>query len=290
MIDRLLRDIVNLLIYGGFFIALCASCITALSLEIHHHVEEHFLYTLWIGVCTGALYCGHRVIGLKKMAHIQTSERFNVIRRYEKHIWTYFVTWILLAIVMLYFIGSFRLLIWMLPGGFIAIGYILPLFFGQKRLRDLGWGKIIMIGWSWAWLTSFVPLWFLAEEPAWIAWLLTLERMIFIMAITIPFEIRDIEVDRSVGLTTLPEKFGQKGTKAITWISCISIVVLSYIPAYYYGNYAYFITMSVISVITFFIIQYSHKTREEYFFGGLTDGLMIIALLCYQGLLFLKVN
>lgn len=160
MIARLLRDIVNLLIYGGFFIGLCAACITALSLELCGKVEHFLMYSFWIGVCTAALYCGHRVIGLQKVAHIKSNERFIVIRKYEYHIWTYFCVWIIIALVIFYYIGSIELLIWMIPGGFIAFGYVMPLLTGHRRFRDLGWGKIIMIGWSWAWLTAFVPLWF----------------------------------------------------------------------------------------------------------------------------------
>jgi hypothetical protein len=46
LINKALRDIVNLLIYGGAFIGLCAACITALSLEINATEDTYFLYTL----------------------------------------------------------------------------------------------------------------------------------------------------------------------------------------------------------------------------------------------------
>jgi 4-hydroxybenzoate polyprenyltransferase len=284
LIGKALRDIVNLLIYGGAFIGLCAACITALSLSINSREDEFFMYSLWIGVCTAALYCGHRVIGLSKMAHIRSSERFNVIRKYERHIWIYFFTWILLSAILFFTFGSIRLVIWMLPGGFIAFGYVLPLLLGKKRLRDLGWTKIIMIGWSWAWLTTFVPLYFLANEPLLMVSIMTIERMLFIIALTIPFEIRDIQVDRSVGLMTLPEKFGYKGTTILIWSLCIGIVFLSYVAGYHYFNQAYFVTMVIISICTLLVYRYSFKTLDDYFFGGLTDGLMILALLLQVGL------
>ncbi len=281
MIDRLIRDIVNLIIYGGLFIGLCASCITALSLEVTGHDHLFFLYSVWIGVCTAALYSGHRVIGLQKMAHIRTSERFNVIRKYETHIWIYFLVWVILSGYLFFKIGSWSLMWWMLPGGFIAFGYVLPLLFGKKRLRDLGWGKIVMIGWSWAWLTTFIPLWYLAHEPLWIVCLLTLLRMMFIIAITVPFEVRDMMVDKSVGLMTLPEKFGKKGTHLIVMVLCLGMMLLSGIAAWHYSNPAFFLTITFISILTYAINQYSPKTQDDYFFGGLTDGLMIIALLSY---------
>jgi hypothetical protein len=55
------------------------------------------------------------------MAHIRSSERFNIIRKYERHIWIYFFIWILLSAVLFFTFGSIRLVIWMLPGGFIAL-------------------------------------------------------------------------------------------------------------------------------------------------------------------------
>ena len=284
MINRFLRDIVNLLIYGGAYIGICAACITAMSLEIIGKENTHFMYTLWIGVCTATLYCGHRVIGLKKMAHIKTSERFNVIRKYEQHIWVYFYLWICLTAFLFFTFGSIRLVIWMMPGGFIALGYVLPLLFGKKRFRDLGWTKILMIGWSWAWLTAFVPIYFLANEPIGMAITVTSARMLFIIAITVPFEVRDIQVDRSVGLMTLPEKFGRKGTDFFLWGCCSGIVILSYIASYHYFNEAYFVAMVVISICTWLVYRYSFRTQDDYFFGGLIDGLMILALLLYLGI------
>jgi len=284
LLNKALRDIVNLLIYGGAFIGLCAACITALSLEINAKEDTYFLYTLWIGVCTACLYCGHRVIGLNKMAHIKKSERFEIIRKYERHIWIYFIIWIGLSALLFFIFGSIRLVVWMMPGGFIAFGYVLPLLFGKRRFRDLGWTKILMIGWSWAWLTSFVPLYFLANEPIQMVIIMTFERMLFIIALTIPFEIRDIQVDRSVGLMTLPEKFGKKGTAFIMWGCCIGMVLLSFLASYHYFNEAYFVAMSITSICTLLVYRHSSKTQDDFFFGGLVDGLMILALLLFVGL------
>jgi len=287
LINKVLRDFVNLLIYGGAFIGLCAASITALSLNVIGKADAFYVYTLWIGICTAALYCGHRVIGLKKMEHIKTSERFSIIRKYEQHIWIYFFAWLLLAGGIFLVFGSFRLAVWLLPGGFVAFGYVMPLLFGKKRLRDLGWGKIIMIGWSWAWLTAFVPLYFLANEPLLMACLMTLLRMLFIIALTIPFEIRDIHVDHSVGLMTLPEKFGKRGTTIIMWTLCICIILLSYLVSFHYGNEAYFVTMVIICILTILVYRQSYSTQDDYFFGGLTDGLMILALLLHIGLSYM---
>lgn len=286
LINKVLRDVVNLLIYGGFFIGLCASCMTALTLEINGHVDEHLDYIYWIGVATAALYCGHRVIGLNKVAHLRTTERFNVIRQYRTHIWIYFFFWSLLTAVIFLVRIPLDLFFWLLPGGVIALGYILPVLSGKRRFRDLGWSKIIMIGWSWGWLTAFIPAWYVAGEPLQLAVFQGIERMLFIIAITIPFEVRDMQVDQSIGLHTLPDKLGRKRTLIICWILCVGVVFLSFLTGFHYYNVPYSLTSVFIVICTLLINHVSYRETDDYFFGGLTDGLMIIALLIYTSLNF----
>jgi hypothetical protein len=133
LIGKVLRDIVNLLIYGGALLAYARLVLQALSLSINSREDEFFMYSLWIGVCTAALYCGHRVIGLKKWLTIRSSERFNVIRKYERHIWIYFFIWILLSAILFFTFGSIRLVIWMLAGRFYCIWICIAFIIGQKE-------------------------------------------------------------------------------------------------------------------------------------------------------------
>ncbi|MEO6132052.1 MAG: hypothetical protein ABIQ02_09395, partial [Saprospiraceae bacterium] len=150
MIDKIIRDIVNLLLYGGAFIGLCAACITTLTFELTGDVGEAQLsYILLIGVSTAALYSGHRVIGLHKLRHVEATERYRVIRQYKLHIWVYCAVWVVMSIWLFIPLMSWKFSLWLIPGGSIAISYVLPLFSKGRRLRDVGWVKIIMIGWSW---------------------------------------------------------------------------------------------------------------------------------------------
>jgi len=283
LINKLARRLVNLLIYGGSFIGLCAACITAFSLELTGKTSQYLDYIFCIGTATAALYSAHRVIGLKKLAHIKTSDRYDVIRQYEKHIWAYCLLWILLTLWFFIPLFSIRLVLWLLPGGAIAMAYVLPFLSGKQRLRDLGWGKIILIGWSWGWLTSFIPLWYFAGAPLQMAITNGLERMLFIILITIPFEIRDLYVDQSVGLITIPEKLGRKKTWRIAVFLCVLIILLSAVISFHFINPSYFLTMAIVCLITLPMIRFSYAIEDDFYFGGLTDGLMIFALLFYTG-------
>jgi len=150
-----------------------------------------------------------------------------------------------------------------------------------RRLRDMGWIKIILIGWSWAWLTALLPALYIQHEPVFISVLMGIGRMLFIIAITIPFEIRDITIDGSVGLTTVPVYFGME--KTIRWgiYLCLFLIVLVTINSFHYRDAAYGIAMSLISVVTIWILKKSQHETDDYFFSGLTDGTMIMVLVMY---------
>jgi len=274
---KFIRDIVNLLIYGGAFIGLCASCITALSFELTGQTEQNLPYIFLIGTATASLYALHRVVGLNKTVHLKTSERFSVIRKYQFHIRVYTVIW---AMITLSLLASFNLsfVLLLLPGGIIAFTYVIPFLSGGRRLRDLGWAKILMIGFSWSWLTAVIPLGYFTGASIQMIVIHGLERMLFIMLLTIPFEIRDLHLDRSVGLITIPEKLGRKRTSRIAILICVAVIFLSAVASFHYFNLAYVIAMSLTSLLVIPLIHYSYSIEDDYFFGGLMDGLMIAVL------------
>ncbi|MEP6646684.1 MAG: hypothetical protein ABJC12_06320 [Saprospiraceae bacterium] len=286
MVDKIIRDIVNLLLYGGAFIGLCASCITALTFELIGDVgEPQLAYILLIGVSTAALYSGHRVIGLHKLRHVEANERYRVIRLYKMHIWIYCFIWVIVSIFLFIPMMSLNFILWLVPGGSIAVSYVVPLLSKGRRLRDVGWMKIIMIGWSWAWLTAFIPALYFNHEPFLISLFIGLGRMLFIIAITIPFEIRDVTLDSSVGLTTMPGYFGMERTIRAGIIFCLLIIFFVTVSSIHYHDPSYGIAMGLTTLLTIWILKKSEKTSDDYFFSGLTDGTMIIALLLY---VFLK--
>ena len=279
-----LRDIVNLLLYGGAFIGLCAAAITSLTFDLIDDSTEYFQYVLLIGVSTAALYSAHRVIGLRKLEHVNTTERYAVIRKYKVHIWIYCLLWIILSIWFFIPFFDLKFLLLLLPGGAIAFAYVLPFMAEGKRLRDIGWVKILLIGWSWGWLTAFIPAYYFAGIPLPLSILIGIERVLFIIAITIPFEIRDISIDRSVGLVTMPARFGMKDTFRIGNILCAFIILIAAFLAYYFHDPAYFIAMFAIVVLTLWLIRKSSVIKNDYFFSGLTDGTMILVLIVHWAL------
>ncbi len=277
MINKILRDAINLLLYGGTFIGLCAACITAFSFELTGTLSHHLTYVLFVGTSTAGLYCAHRVVGLKRVERVRDSNRFDIIRRYKSHIWVYTGAWSLLSVWLFVQMGDLTLLAYLIPGGVIAGGYVLPILPGRKRLRDLGWGKIIMIGWSWGWLTAFVPMIYFSQSTLSMAAMHGLERMLFIILLTIPFEIRDISVDQRVGLINIASRFGKSQVLRIARVIAIVIALLSAVVSFQYLNASYALTVFGLVLLTLPLIPISYRIQDDYYYCGLIDGMMILA-------------
>jgi 4-hydroxybenzoate polyprenyltransferase len=274
----------DLLFYGGFFIGFCASALTALTVDLFAQPNVHLSYIAWIGTATAALYCGHRLIGLHHIQNVQSSVRFQAVRNWRNVIIILGLLWAALSFYFLFRIFDFNLLWMVLPGGAIAMAYILPIFGHRRRLRDLGWFKIILIALSWSWLTAFVPAYHLTGSDPDISLLHGVERFLFIFAITIPFEIRDIAIDRAAGLQTLPVKLGKPWTTCLVWSTCISMVVISFFIGHSVHSVPYFLSHCMTGVLIIIFYYRSWRTQDDYFFSGAVDGLMILVWILYLAL------
>ena len=99
------------------------------------------------------------------------------------------------------------------PMACVTFGYTLPLLPGRKRLKDLPGVKIFLIAAVWTLATCVMPIWWVtgAAGPPEIVGM----RLAFILAITLPFDLRDQHKDRRHGIHTLPHLLGSEGCKAL---------------------------------------------------------------------------
>ncbi len=109
----------------------------------------------------------------------------------------------------------------------LLILYIVPVFPRDRNLRSLGLLKVIIVAISWTGFTVFLPV--LADEAvlSWDAWILSLQRFLIILAMMIPFEIRDMYLDPP-GINTLPRKYGVTRTKQIGVFLAVFSLILIY--------------------------------------------------------------
>lgn len=182
------------------------------------------------------------------------------------------------------------LLQFLLIPGVLIILYILPLIPSVKmnnqelklRMisgRSFGWYKLFLIALVWALVTYLMPSLFSEHDEAnsyIILLLLFLERFLFIIGITIPFDIRDQKADPLI-MRTIAQQFGE--SKSII-LACFAIL-LSLIPLFGAAQLLHtpleiVAASSISTLITIVIVYLSKYYRNHYYYTGVIDGSMYL--------------
>lgn len=164
----------------------------------------------------------------------------------------------------------------------VSMLYALPVIYWKgtwMRMRDVGVTKPLILGLVWAVSTVWLPVMELGAEHNMDTYLLFLERTLFLVAICVPFDVKDMDFDQeTMTYKTIPLMFGLKGTKLITWIllmACAALVLVRYQYMYAYSATALTGYMLALLLTAVLVERMSHK-RDEYFFTFWMDGLLIV--------------
>ncbi|HMO38947.1 MAG TPA: UbiA family prenyltransferase [Saprospiraceae bacterium] len=232
-------------------------------------------WTLFVFFATLLLYALHRLVGLRLTTD---TPRYQAFIKYRKSL-------IISAIVgiigsLLFFLQlNPPLQIMVLPVAFLSLGYALPILPGGRRLRDLPYLKVVLVAGCWAVVTVVLPAMeyhILYNIPM---WLMALERMLYIFAFAIAFDIRDVAVDRQNEVRTLPGCLGIKVSKSLSYsFLCFNffIIILNYqLDAYAWQQV---LALALSTLFCAILIYFTTTARHDYYFIGLLDGLLLYPL------------
>jgi len=114
--------------------------------------------------------------------------------------------------------------------------------------------------------------------------LMIIERFLFIFAITIPFDIRDMEGDRTAGLKTLPVFFGERKSLQMANISLIIFMIIGFLN----NGFLVSVAMIMSGLLTFFIINNKKINSLPFFHYAILDGTIIMQSLLVISSFYLK--
>ncbi len=275
----LIEKFINLILFGNFWIAACAVAMTwQTELLLFNQIEINTL-TYFVFFATLFLYAIHRIVGLVKVKPFLEKYRYSVIYHFRNHIKVYAFLGGVGALYCFFYLSFANQLLLVIPA-ILSLGYVLPFVKGDKRLRDFDYIKIFLIAIVWGVITVLMPILERTTELTLAHLLILSERMFFIFAITLPFDIRDLKIDAHIDVKTIPSMIGIDKTKKLSLISLILVVVLAGANLYlgtYQISHLVGIILSCSSTLLF--INYSDKTDADYFFTGLMDGTMILQFL-----------
>ena len=278
------RKLLNLIFYSNLWIALAAAAMVMQTQYLLTLRWEWTTYTSFVFTATLCLYALHRLVAVRKVAPFREQGRFQVIWQYRTHIVWYAAA---AGLASLYFFVQLPMRLWVqlwIPC-VIALLYVLPAFGKGRRLRDLNYIKIFLVAITWTWLTAILPATLAGRWLSLPALLLALERVFFIFAITVPFDIRDLQIDAHTRVHTLPGRFGTRAAKRMAYVS-LALMLLAAFANVYIDAYPLpvFSVLSGVAVLSAFCVAYSDQTDKDYFFTGLIDGTMILQCVLIAGM------
>ena len=161
--------------------------------------------------------------------------------------------------------------------GFVSVIYGLPIYKNGShlfRLRDVPGLKIFLIAFVWSYVTEGLPA-LINGEP--IYYLALFERFLFIFAITIPFDIRDVNYDAS-HLATIPQYFGINTAKCMALFAIFTSELILFYRFFFnndlnlIGAIAIYITYE----FSFLLIYRCHLYSKERYFTVGVEGMSIL--------------
>lgn len=179
-----------------------------------------------------------------------------------------------------------EVLITLAPIALLTFFYSIPVFGNKKsifRLREIPYLKIFLIALVWAFSTILLPI--IQSNTIFNKVHVTVmlaERFFFVFAITIPFDIRDMEADKQAGLKTIPILFNENTSTAIANLSLFIFFLISFFHYQIQNSWFIIGALSISTLTTFLFLNEKKIKKLNYFHYGILDGTMLL-----QGLLVL---
>lgn len=164
----------------------------------------------------------------------------------------------------------FEVLLALVPLGALSFWYTMPL--GIFRLKDIPYIKTFIVAGVWTVVTAWLPVYRPETALGWPLGVHLFTRFLFMSAITLPFDYRDRERDRTAGIKTLPQLLGTTGTKALS----IGLLVLFAILHGFYHSQEISISSALTAGISSLVIAAMSAERGDVYYSVGVDGTMML--------------
>ncbi|HET8963389.1 MAG TPA: UbiA family prenyltransferase [Chitinophagales bacterium] len=275
---------IQAIFYSNIFIAICGIAFYRRGLILYQNEEHAFIVSFFVFTSTLFTYLFIRLASMDRIKMYESSGRRNFLLHGSN--WLIILT-VLSAIatgILFFILPKFIQYVLIVPG-VISVLYGLPVFKKNgtwKKLRDVGVSKIFMIAFVWAFTGAILPA---IRDLNWeINWWLFAADFLFIFAITIPFDIKDLESDALHNVKTIPFYIGKE-------LSYTLALVLLFIAGVCYAFAAQTLSVKVLPpltiavIITGILLYATRYSKNNLIYFGWIDGtilLQYLLLLSYQ--------
>ncbi len=258
------RNIFKFYINASFHVALAVVCLSDISIQ-NFGVPRNYKLLLFIFF---ASICGYNFVkysGIAKLSYLSLAKNLRQIQISS------FIAFA--GLVFLSFYQSSRVLFLSGILGLFTLFYALPLFGNNSNLRGLSGLKIFVIAFVWAGVTVFLPLADHLDLWAWDVAVMFLQRFFLVLALILPFEIRDLPFDLPQ-LGTIPQRYGVRGTKAAGLCLICLFVLLEFFKDQ--GSVANRLSLIFVAIPLLLLISFSSTRQTKYYASFWVEGVPIL--------------
>lgn len=281
--NKYLRQGLDCLLFSNIFIALCAVAQGLVTYQLlGTKPEMHVL---------GLLFCSTLALYNFSILRSKPAKPENSPFRRVQWIFSHYRLMITLtmiaifSILPLFFFLHTSTKILLVSLALVSVAYSLPIFTIHDKhfgLRNIPGVKLFLIAAVWAFSCVLIPILELESSiEASVSMndsiLLIAKRFLFIAAITVPFDIRDLFQDKTLELKTIPVVLGEKNALLICQgLLAIYLILLFLFTKSIDSN---FLGLMLTIILTGWLIFKSKWQKNEYYYFLYLDGTMIVQFL-----------
>ena len=181
-----------------------------------------------------------------------------------------------MAILAILFVLKFSILNVSLLGisGVISLFYVFKI--RGRNLREVPFLKIHLISFSWVAILIVFPL---INENEYSNFLpLCIAHYLYVLAVTIPFDIRDLKFDMP-HQKTIPQMIGVAASKALSvWL----LLIFGWVMIYFVDGNLMTNPMFVVSILVqILLVLFMNENRSDIYCAGLIDGAIALLGMSY---------
>ncbi|NOS94338.1 MAG: UbiA family prenyltransferase [Cyclobacteriaceae bacterium] len=273
------------LIHSNIYISLAAVFLTVETQIQLGLVPQWRPYLFIIFFATLFEYNLHRLVTLLMVKDAIHSDKHAWVRENQKAFYTLVIISTIAFIVVLW-IAKTKVLLTLAPIALLTLFYSIPIARSKSyifRLREVPYLKLFLIAFVWAAITILLPVVHaeITFDRTHVV-LLFAERFLFILAIAIPFDIRDMESDRQANLKTIPILLNEDRSLRVSFVALLAFAVLVLFHYSWQQEWSIIIPLLITAIVTLFLLQSSRMRSNPFYHHGFLDGTMLL-----QGLLMI---
>lgn len=278
---KLFKPVLDLLLFSNGFMALCA---VAQALVTFQLIGAKPVYTVVALLFTSTLGVYNFCVLVANRESRDRSHLIYVRWFYQHYRLMVSITIVcMLSLIPLFFLISVESRLLLIFLAIISFAYGLPIFtIGDQKfgLRNIPGLKPFLITVVWTLSTVLLPI-LEAQDlhrttiSMHDTTLLIAKRFLFIGALSIPFDIRDIFEDRKSGLRTIPVMIGEQGA----YLFCQGMLALYIVLLFFFRNNGFsldFFALTLTAVLMGWLIFRSKWEKDVYYYFFFMDGVLIL--------------